>query len=191
MASAGSEVKTLHGEITDVTHKLFELKSFAPAYIGKKQLQSVDSLLAQDTGNLQKEKEHLKEVEVKLEAAQKLVEAKESQQQETKTTKDTDEQKLHELLSHYTQISDDAMMLERSLAQSLKNLESIIAEVTMTEDQKAVLNLLLETLTEGGGRLRELIPEYQTVKERLEMLEQQHNDLDEEYTKLVEQQLGE
>jgi len=191
MASAGSEVSTLLKEIEEITSSLNELVKHAPAYVGKKQIETVEGLIVHETDALQKEKERLKEVESKLENAQRLVEEKESQQHETKAVKDTDEQVLRDLLSNYTQISDEAMGLEKKLAASLKNLETIIAEVKMTEDQKAILNDLLNALTEGGAQLRELITEYQMVKERLEMLQQQHHDLEEEYTKLVEQQLGE
>jgi chromosome segregation ATPase len=191
VASAGSEVSALLKEINDITANLEELIKYAPAYVGKKQLQNIEQQLTQETTQLQKEKERLKEVETKLESAQRLVEEKESQQHETKAMQESDEQKLRDLLASYTQISDEAMNLEKRLAASLKNLETIIAEVKMTEDQKAVLTTLLNTLTEGGGQLRELITEYQMVKERLELLQQQHHDLEEEYTKLVEQQLGE
>jgi predicted nuclease with TOPRIM domain len=73
----------------------------------------------------------------------------------------------------------------------MKSLDAILSELNLTQDQRKHLSDLSETLTSAGGRLRELLTEYQTVKERLDMLTQQHADLEEEYTKLVEQQLGE
>ena len=191
LSSAGAEVAVLQGEINQLTGELSELATRAPTYVSKRQLQTIESQLAGEKETLQKEKERLKDIEVKLENAQKLVEDKESHQHETKAVKESDEQKLRELLASYAQNSEEAMILEKKLATSLKNLETIISEVQTTQDQKAILNDLLNALTEGGARLRELITEYQMVKERLEMLQHQHHDLEEEYTKLVEQQLGE
>ena len=73
----------------------------------------------------------------------------------------------------------------------MKNLESILGEVTLTDDQKAELDKLNDALSSAGENMRTLITEYESVNERLKMLREQHEDLEEEYTKLVEQQLGE
>jgi predicted nuclease with TOPRIM domain len=61
----------------------------------------------------------------------------------------------------------------------------------MTQSQREMFLGLQSTVEEAGARLRDLLMEYQTVNERLNMLRQQHSDLEEEYTRLVEQQLGE
>lgn len=191
ITSSGSASASIQEEITAITRKLEELAQYAPAYTSRKQLENIEQQLTDESTQLEKEKIRLKEVETKLESAQKLVETKEGQQQETKSSREEDEQKLRELMAAYTDISSESIGLERKLAASLKNLETIVSEVKMTDDQKAVLNDLLNSLTEGSSRLRELLTEYQVVNERLEMLQQQHGDLEEEYTKLVEQQLGE
>lgn len=188
---SGSETAELQSEIDNKSARLEELASKAKNYASKKQLNSLEQLLKQEEINLAGEKDRLKEVETRLEDAQKMVEGKESEQQELKTAHSEDEKKLQELLSAYEQISSESMSLEKKLAASLKNLEAIIAEAVLNEDQKAILTNMLNTLTEGSSRLRELITEYQAVNERLTTLNQQHKDLEDEYTKLVEQQLGE
>ena len=190
-SSAGTETEAIQLEINEVTKKLEELAGFAKGYASKKQLDNVEAQLQTERNNLSREKEKLKEVEAKLEGAQKSVETKEGQQQETKSAKEEDEQKLRELMAAYADISSESMALEKKLAASLKNLEVIITEVKMTDNQKAVLNDMLTALTDGSSRLRELLTEYQIVNERLNMLTGQHSELEEEYTKLVEQQLGE
>ena len=190
-SSTGTESVTIQGEIDEVALKINELLQYAKGYISKKQLESVEQQLVDENTALDRKKARLKEVEAKLETAQKNVETKEGQQQETKSAKEEDETKLRELMAAYGDISSESIALERKLATSLKNLETIIAETKMTDIQKAVLNELLNTLTNGSSRLRELLTEYQVVNERLNMLSHQHNDLEEEYTKLVEQQLGE
>ena len=63
-------------------------------------------------------------------------------------------------------------------------------EVQLTDAQKAVLQELSNTLTNSGSVLRDLLTEYESINERLNMLKLQLNDLEDEYTKLVEKQLG-
>jgi predicted nucleic acid-binding Zn-ribbon protein len=66
----------------------------------------------------------------------------------------------------------------------------MIVEMPMTADQKAVFQALSDTLSSASSRLRDLIIDYQGLNERLDNLKGQHADLENEYTKLVEQQLG-
>ena len=63
--------------------------------------------------------------------------------------------------------------------------------IELTAEQQQVLEELSNTLTEAGSRMRDLLTDYAMVKERLDGLNGQHHDLEEEYTRLVEQQLGE
>jgi chromosome segregation ATPase len=137
------------------------------------------------------ERNKLKEIEVKLESAQKLVEGKEQEQQETKAAKEEDLVKVQELLANYDAIESASVELEQKLAASLKSLDSIMTEVAMTAPQKEVLQSLSNAVTDAGSRLRDLIVEAQTVNERLQGLTMQHQELESEYTRLVEQQLGE
>lgn len=191
LGSATAETSQIQSEIDQISLKLEELVTFAPGYSSPKQLSTVEQQLGTESNELENEKIRLKEVESKLDVAQKNVEAKEGQQQDLKTSKEEDENKLRELMGSYQTISDESIALEKRLAASMKSLEAIISEVSVSDEHKAILNDLLETLTETSSRLRELLTEFQMVNERLTMLNQQFGDLEEEYTKLVEQQLGE
>lgn len=137
------------------------------------------------------ERDKLKEIETKLETAQKGVEAKEQEQQETKAAKEEDLLKVQELLANYDAIESAAVELEHKLADSLKSLDNIMTEVAMTAPQKEVLQSLSNAVTDAGSRLRDLLGEAHTVNERLNGLTMQHQELEAEYTRLVEQQLGE
>ena len=83
------------------------------------------------------------------------------------------------------------MQLEQQLANSMKNLDQLMNDVQLSETQRALLDDLSSALSGAGERMRDLLTEYNTVHERLELLQQQHRDLEDEYTRLVEQQLGE
>jgi len=137
------------------------------------------------------EAQKLKAVETRLDTAQRNIEQREASQQEIKSAKDNEESLLDDLKSKYDEYSTEAISLEQSLAQSLKNLDKMMNEIELTPDQRTSLDGLSEAMTTSGGRLRDLLSEYQVVTDRLQMLQQQHIDLENEYTKLVEQQLGE
>ena len=190
-SSVATKTKTLKRQIEEATSKAKDLTQYAPAYVSKLQLESVESLLGKEADTITSERKRLKDIEAKLENAQKLVEEKEGGQQETKASREEDEIKLRELLASFNDVSAESMGLERKLATSMKNLETLISEVKMTDIQKQIMNDLLSALTEGSSRVRELLTEYQAINDRLNAIQQQHGDLEEEYTKLVEQQLGE
>jgi predicted nucleic acid-binding Zn-ribbon protein len=107
-----------------------------------------------------------------------------------KSSKEEDENRLGEIMTAYDSYCSQSVSLEHELAASLKNLDTMIVEVPMTADQKAVFQELSNALTSASSRLRDLFIDYQAVHERLEGLKAQHADLEEEYTKLVEQQLS-
>ncbi len=190
-SSVGSERDAVIAKVNTLDKELRELLTYADGYASKKQLAQLEASLAQSKADLDREKGNLKALEPKLEGAQKMVEEKETHQQELKSAKEEDELKMKELMDHFETISSESIGLEQALAQSMKNLDQLMAEVTLTADQRAVLQELSNSLSNAGSTLRELIVEYDTLNERLNMLTQQLMDLEEEYTKLVERQLGE
>jgi uncharacterized coiled-coil protein SlyX len=66
----------------------------------------------------------------------------------------------------------------------------MIVENPMTADQRALFQELSNALTAASAQLRDVIVDYQAVYERLDALRSQHADLEKEYTKLVDLQLG-
>ncbi len=190
-ASVGVELSKIQSEVTALDDQLKELIRYKDGYCSKPQFEEVSGQLSGARDELEKEREALKGIEAQLDTSQQQVETKEAAQQEMKSSKEEDEIKLEEILSSYQDLSSESVALEQQLAQSLKNLEAIMAEVTLTDDQKEVLNSVNEAMEGAGQNLRDLITEYEGVKDRLTLLREQHEDLEEEYTKLVEQQLGE
>jgi len=189
--SIGAERNALLGEIPKTIAQLETLLAKGDNFASRLQLESLQKMTQSTVDELGKEKSLLKETEGRLDQAQKEVENKESHHQEMKTAKEEDEQKLQELLERFGQVSSESMELEQHLAASMKNLDKLLDEAELTADQSSVLRELSTAMTNASSRLRDLLVEYTTVKERLELLSQQHRDLEEEYTRLVEQQLGE
>jgi len=178
-------------EIASLSTEIDGLKKYERSYSGAQQLTGLQERINALTAMLASENAALKVIEEKLHGAQKIVEGKETQQQEVKSVKVKDEVMLQGILARYNDVAEESKALEQRLAQSMKSLDAILSELNLTQDQRKHLSDLSDLLTSAGERLRELLTEYQTVKERLNMLNLQHADLEEEYTKLVEQQLGE
>ena len=189
--SGVSKKKELMETYEEVQGELTDLLKYTNSYASKGQFDTLLKMIEQVQVELENEKKSLVDIEAKLDTAQKDVEGKEAQQQELKSAKEEDELALEDLLSNYSQISEESVTLEQKLAQSLKNLDQMMEELTLTQEQKQMLEELSGALTDAGSLFRDLITEYQSVNERLEMLRTQHDDLEDEYTKLVEQQLGE
>jgi chromosome segregation ATPase len=190
VASTSGGKDQLIADIDKETELAKSLVQFKDSYGSKQQFTKLEELLRKAAADLEREKGTLREIETKLDVAQKQVGEKETAQQEVKSAKVEDESKLSELLTRHQDLSNEAISLEQKLAQSLKNLDAIMDEVELTQDQRAILQELSSALTAAGSRLRDLISEYGGVNERLDALRQQHLDLEDEYTKLVEQQLG-
>lgn len=190
-SSIAREIEAKSEQVKVIIAETGDLLKSADKYASKAQLDNVVKQIEDARTSLAREKETLTQLESKLDTVQKSVEAKEVQHQEMKTAREEEEARLAELLANYETISNESIALEQRLAESLKNLDAMMDGVQMTDEQRLVLEELSGALTNTGARLRDLLTEYNMVKERLDTLSGQHRDLEEEYTRLVEQQLGE
>lgn len=172
-------------------HKEFKgLLVGSELYGSKKQLEALELQRDSEASGLESQRQTLKSIEGRLAQAQKQIEEKEAYHQDIKTAKAEDEAKLKALLEKYAALSSEAISLEQQVAQSMKDLDSLMSTSTLTPEQKAVFTSLSENLEAAGSRLRDLITEYETVNGRLKTLSDQLADLENEYTRLIEQQLG-
>ena len=181
----------LLSQVTEAQTKIDSLLLSKDSFVGKNQYSFLTGKFDEISSQISAEKKALEETEQKLDTAQKLVETKESQQQEIKTAKEEDLIKLQEISAAFEETSQESINLEQQLASSLRSLDALVAESQMNQVQKESVTFLQQAVETAGARMRDLLTEYQTVNERLTMLQQQHADLEEEYTRLVEQQLGE
>ena len=190
-SSVGAEKDSLISEIPKVIAGIEKMLADASRFASKPQLDFVTQQAQAAQADLAKEKQNLTSIETRLDEAQKNVETKEAAQQELKSGREDEEILLQELFAKFDDISAESVTLEQRLASSMKNLDQLLEEVELTPDQRGMYQDLQNALSSAGTRLRDLLMEYTTVKDRLQVLQQQHKDLEEEYTRLVEQQLGE
>ena len=190
-SSVGAEKESLLSEIPKVVSEIEKKLADASRFASKPQLDFVVQQTQAAQADLAKEKQNLKSIETRLDEAQKNVEQKEAAQQELKSGREDEELLLQDLFAKFEDISAESISLEQRLAHSMKNLDQLLGEVELTSDQRGIFQDLQNALSTAGARLRDLLMEYTTVRDRLQVLQQQHKDLEEEYTRLVEQQLGE
>ncbi len=183
IADLRAESEKLEGEMVAL---LGDINRFA----SKGQVQTLIAQTQRFVKALEEQRDKLQQTEARLRKAQEEVMGRELSQQEVKTARQEDEKKLVEVMSNYQDFSSQSVTLEHKLAQSLRQLDTMIVENPLTANQRALFQELSNALTAASAQLRDVIVDYQAVYERLDALRNQYADLEKEYTKLVDLQLG-
>lgn len=189
-SATDAESSALREEAQNLETQLIEVLSEHQKFASKGQIQSLASQRQNFIASAQEQKTLLTSMVERLDKARADVQRREAEQQEIRAMKEEDEKVIGQLTSNYAQFSHESVTLEHTLAESLKTLDAMSSEIKMTPDQQAVIQELSNALTSASAQLRDVIVDYQNAHERLESLRLQHRDLENEYTKLVEQQLA-
>jgi chromosome segregation ATPase len=185
-----SQQKDFETKIKSEDTNLAAIIKSSSAYASRGQLDFLQKQIEDIKSEMVKEQDMLATIEKNLDIAQNSVEARESRQQELRSRSEDDEQAYEELLQHYNILSEQSIALDQKLAASLKRLDDLRENGEISEEESGALTDLSEVITQAGAKLRDLLTEYQKLSDRLSALKKQHHDLEEEYTKLVERQLG-
>jgi uncharacterized protein YoxC len=188
--STSEERKTLEAEIEAVTTELAGLLENTDQVYSRGQLEQLTQQVCEKASFIEQENTRLLDLEKRLEELQTNVEGRESTHQEMKTSKEEDELLVEEFISNYPVMSDEAISLEQQIAQHMKHIDKGVEDLSASDDIRPLLLQVQETLQLAGALMRSELMEYQSTKERLDGLQGQHGDLEDEYTRLVEQQLG-
>jgi chromosome segregation ATPase len=186
---SNEEVAALREEARLLETKIIDLLAAEEDLISNEQLAAIQRKAEDYRATVESQRKARVEIEQKLTSAHADVIAREAAHQEMKAEKRDDEVALQSVMSNYSDISTESVSLERRLAESLKTIDKMSAEISMTEDQRAVFEALSTALTNASAQLRDVIVAHQNVYERLEALRSQYTDLEAEYIKLVELQL--
>jgi chromosome segregation ATPase len=184
------EVALMREEARILENKIIETLAGEGAMVSKGHLAHLKKRSVEYRAALESQKATRQELEQKLSTAHEDVLARESAHRDMKAEKQDNEVSLQSLLTSYHDISSESVSLEQRLAESLKTIDKMTAEIAMSEDQRAIFESLTNALTSASAQLRDVIVAHQNVYERLEALRSQYADLEGEYIKLVELQLG-
>lgn len=188
--SSDEAIGDLRAESEKLEGEMISLLSDINRLASKGQIQTLVAQSQRFIKALEEQRDKLQQAEARLKKAQEEVIKRELSQQEIKTARQEDEKKLVEVMSNYQDFSSQSVTLEHKLAQSLRQLDAMITETPMSADQRALFQELSNALTAASAQLRDVIVDYQAVYERLDALRAQYADLEKEYTKLVDLQLG-
>lgn len=183
-------IADLRAESEKLENEMVGLLSNVDHFASKGQIETLLAQAQKFVAALEEQREKLHDTEARLVRAQEEVIKRELSQQEIKTARQEDEKKLVEVMANYQDFSSQSVTLEHKLAQTLRTLDAMILENPMSADQRALFQELSNALTNASAQLRDVIVDYQAVHERLEALRSQYADLEKEYTKLVDLQLG-
>jgi chromosome segregation ATPase len=189
-SASDAESAVLREESKNLEDKLIEVLSEQGKFASKGQIQSLISQTETFMASVRDQQSLVSSLSERLDSARKDVQERERQQQEIRAMREEDEAIIIQVTSNYNQFSHESVTLEHTLAESLKTLDAMSSEIKLSPDQQAVIQELSNALTSASSQLRDVIVDYQNAHERLENLRSQHKDLENEYTKLVEQQLG-
>lgn len=183
------EVAQIREEARILENKIIDVLASEGTMVSKGHLSTLKKKAVEYVAALESQKATRVELEQKLDLAHQDVLARESAHRDMRAEKQDNEVSLQSLLSNYNDISSESVSLEHRLAESLKTIDKMTAEIAMSEDQRAVFDALTSALTNASTQLRDVIVAHQNVYERLEALRSQYTDLEAEYIKLVEMQL--
>lgn len=183
------EIALIREEARILENKIIDVLAGEGTMVAKEHLSDLKKKAVEYRSALESQRVLRIELEQKLSTAHEDVIARESASRDMRAEKQDDEVSLQSLLSNYNDISSESVSLEQRLAESLKTIDKMTAEIAMSEDQRAVFEALTGALTSASAQLRDVIVAHQNVYERLEALRSQYTDLEAEYIKLVELQL--
>jgi chromosome segregation ATPase len=159
-------------------------------FVSERELAKAERELREVQSEIDRERETLKRIETTLAGAQAEVEQKETEYQNLKVSKKADEERIAAMHVNFEHIELESTELERTLAESLSDLNDIISNLEEHNQLREVLENLSHTASDQSKLARELHLEYRAVSERVAAVAQQQKDLEDEYTRLVEKQLG-
>jgi chromosome segregation ATPase len=189
-AGLGQEKKDLKLTLAGLDQDLISLTKDSEQLISKQQLESIRNRRQELVTQMTEAKSLLKELDSKLKSSQQAVKQSEVEQAKLKAVKVGDENKIAEIITTYESLNGASIALEKKLAESMLQLDTLESEVQMTEKQRESLKKISSALSGAGERMRELITEYDTINKKLIELQQNYLDLEDEYKRLVEQQLS-
>jgi chromosome segregation ATPase len=155
-----------------------------------KQKLSLEQTITALNNSIITEQNELIRIEQLLSTRQHEVEDREIKIQSVKTANEEEIEALKNLSENLENLTNESAELEESLEGSLNDLNRLGSEIEMTREQRAKLDDYSSTLEQARKNLQELAYEAQESERRLKLLSQQFNSLEQEYSKLIEQQFA-
>lgn len=136
------------------------------------------------------ETKRLADLDAQLNRLQASVAEAETAHAELKRGKEDADKLAEEINNRKESLQLETKNLESELTNSQAQLQLLADEVSLTDEQKAALKTIEDSLTQGLNQLKNLVETYNVAATRFTNLELQYRELEKEYTKLVEKELA-
>lgn len=189
-SSSDEDAAKLREESQQLDSRLVETLSEVERFASKAQVNYLQQQRSALRQALTEQQQSLAQLVSRVDQTRSDVQSRETAQQELRAMKQEDEEAISRTLASYNEFSAESLALEQKLAESLRTLDVMTSEIKMTTDQQAVFAELSNALTQASAQLRDVIIDHQNANDRLANLASRFADLENEYSKLVEQQLA-
>jgi chromosome segregation ATPase len=182
------EQKSLESNLLEVHQKTIDSIIDPKEFVSRAQYEFVMEGFTKITEAVKIERESLHKIEEDLETIRAEVESREVKIQELKGAKEEEAKLLLQISQEFDLLNQEAENLQSSLKESFDAIKKMETDVELTKEQTQQVQEFQQVVSNAVDRLQELTVEGQEVERRLKVLSQQYSNLEEEYTKLVEQQ---
>jgi hypothetical protein len=190
-SEAGDEqASQLREESAQLETKLVETLSNVDNFASKAQLAFIKTQAEAFQQAIRAQQEILNSLVERVDKARVDVQTRETVLEDLRAVSEEDQVAITQSLTSYSESSAESLSLEQKLAESLRTVDAMASEIQMTNDQQAVFCEFSNALTQASAQLRDVIIDYQNANERLSNLHSRFIDLENEYSKLVEEQLA-
>jgi chromosome segregation ATPase len=188
--ASDEEAAQLREESAQLEAKLVETLSNVDNFASKAQIAFIKTQSEAFQQAIREQQSTLSALVERVDKARVDVQARENELQELRAMSEEDQVAIIQSLASHNDSSAESLSLEQKLAESLRTVDAMASEIQMTTDQQAVFSGLSNALTQASAQLRDVIIDYQCANERLTNLHSRFTDLENEYSKLVEEQLA-
>ena len=177
------EIEQLDVSLVAAREHLATLEPISKLIEVKEREKSINEALEEQQVIFNKLESKLKDMQVKVEGA-------ESAHNSLKKEKEESVNLAAELKDRNVKLDQDNNTLQSELSQSLGQLTLLSSEIKLTPDQEAGFKKLRASVTAANEQLKTLSGTYKRSSGRFTALFAQYSDLEKEFTKLVEKELG-
>lgn len=188
-SAGGKEGLEINNEISSVDKAIERSSAHLEKMLSMDELQTISAQHKKVSDELNGEREQIKNFEARLENSQTIVQGQEKRHNELKRGKEEAERLAIELQANMEDLASESVKLQGELQSSKTKMSTLANETTLTEEQKAALQEIQDSLSSVLQQLMDLKQVSDQATERFLGLQTQYDELEQEYRRLVDKEL--
>jgi len=187
---SGGNMTAIEEEINSISEAVEQGLAYCGEMIPYNKLKSREGDLEHLNRQLGEERAKLEKLDKQVEGLQGTIEVEEASHNELKKGKEEAGELAEQLRMNKEKLESEFSRLEADLTRSLTEVSALSTEIEMTSDQKIACDKVQSGLENARLQLSTLADIYTQASTRFTNLENQYQELEGEFTKLVEKELG-